>query len=135
MQNYVLLIFLWTFSCEIAHYEKSLVSVFQEFFDRINKIVILTGILGTRLLFYKIWTLSWYFLISLVLSRSATCWTTRIYRVYKQKLRNVSLVVKIKFDKTSKNLKILWRRFSAKFSFTFCIFINSSSSFKKSCLG
>ena len=33
-------------------------------FDRINKMFILTGRLGTRLSLYKVYMLSWYFLIS-----------------------------------------------------------------------
>ena len=40
--------------CEVAHYGKSLISVFQEFAASINKMLILTGRLGTRLLFYKV---------------------------------------------------------------------------------
>ena len=40
--------------CEIAHYGKSLVSVFQEFFASINKIFILAGGLRTRLSFYGV---------------------------------------------------------------------------------
>ena len=35
-----------------GHYDKSLVSVFQEFFASINKILILAGGLGAGLLFY-----------------------------------------------------------------------------------
>ena len=41
-------------SCEIAHYGKSLSFVFQEFFARIYKILILAGRLGTRLSFYEV---------------------------------------------------------------------------------
>ena len=33
------------FSCDIAHHGKSLISVFQEFFVGINKILLLAGIL------------------------------------------------------------------------------------------
>ena len=44
--------------CEIANYEKSLISVFEEFFASINKIFILEGRLDTRLLFYEVQTLS-----------------------------------------------------------------------------
>ena len=46
------------FLCEIAHYRKSLISVFQEFFASINKVFILAGRLGTRLLFYEVLGLS-----------------------------------------------------------------------------
>ena len=42
------------FSCEIAHYGKSLISLFQEFFDSFDKILILWGRLGTRLSFYEV---------------------------------------------------------------------------------
>ena len=52
-------------SCKIAHYGKSLISVFQEFFANINnKIFILAGRLSTRLFFYEVLRLSLYFLIS-----------------------------------------------------------------------
>ena len=47
-------IFETNFLCEIAHYGKNLVPVFQEFFSIINKIFILTGALGTRLSFYEV---------------------------------------------------------------------------------
>ena len=40
-------------SCEIAHYEKSLISVFQEFFASISKIFTLTRRLATRLSLYE----------------------------------------------------------------------------------
>ena len=49
---------------DIAHYGKSLISVFQQFFTIIGKIFILAGRLGTRLPFYEVYTLSWYLLIS-----------------------------------------------------------------------
>ena len=39
--------------CEIAHYGKSLISVFQEFFASINKSFILSGTLNTKLSFYE----------------------------------------------------------------------------------
>ena len=42
---------LW-FSCEIEHYGKGLISIFEEFFASIKKISILAGRLGTRLSFY-----------------------------------------------------------------------------------
>ena len=45
-------------SCEIAHYGKSLISVFQRFFASMNKILILMGKLDTRLSFYEVQTLS-----------------------------------------------------------------------------
>ena len=38
----------------IAHYGKSLISVFQGFFANINNIFILAGRLDTRLLFYEV---------------------------------------------------------------------------------
>ena len=57
--------------------------LFSRVFGSINKTFILAGRLGTRLLFYEIWTLSWYFLISLVLSCSTAREATRIYRVLK----------------------------------------------------
>ena len=50
--------------CEIAHYERSVISAFQEPFANFNKILILAGRLGTRLSFCGILRLSWYFLIS-----------------------------------------------------------------------
>ena len=40
--------------CEIAHYGKNLISVFQELFASIDKIFILAGRLGTRLSFYEV---------------------------------------------------------------------------------
>ena len=46
------------------HYGKSLISVFREFFASINKIFILAGRLGTRLLFCEVLRLFWYLLIS-----------------------------------------------------------------------
>ena len=39
------------FSCEITHYEKKLISFFQEFFASINKIFILAGRLDTTRFF------------------------------------------------------------------------------------
>ena len=53
------------FPCEIAHYGKNLISVFQEFFASINKILILAGRLSTRLLFYEVFRVLWYFLIQI----------------------------------------------------------------------
>ena len=41
-------------TCEIVHYGKSLISVFQQFFTIIDKIFILAGRLGTRLSFYGV---------------------------------------------------------------------------------
>ena len=38
----------------IAHYGKSLISVFQHFFGSIDKMFILAGRLGTRLSFYEL---------------------------------------------------------------------------------
>ena len=49
------------FSCEIAHYEKSFASVFQEWLTSIKKNLIVAGGLGTGLSLYGIETLSWYF--------------------------------------------------------------------------
>ena len=43
------------------HYEKSLISVFQEIFASFNKIFILAGIMGTRLLFYEVLRLSYIY--------------------------------------------------------------------------
>ena len=51
-------------SFEIVHYRKSLISIFQEFFFSINKILIFAGTLGARPSFYGVWTCCWYFLIS-----------------------------------------------------------------------
>ena len=42
------------FSSEITHNEKSLISVFQEFFAIINKNFIFAGRLDTRLWFYEV---------------------------------------------------------------------------------
>ena len=42
-----------SFPCEIAHYGRNLISVFQEFFAGIDKSYILAGRLGTRLSFYE----------------------------------------------------------------------------------
>ena len=58
----------------MAHYGKSLISVFQEFFTSLNKIFILAGRLGTRILFFEVLRL---------LICSATRQATRIYHVYK----------------------------------------------------
>ena len=52
--------------CEMAHYERSLISVFQEFFAGIDKIFFLAGknfhssifIRGTNLYFYEVLRLS-----------------------------------------------------------------------------
>ena len=52
------------FSCEITHYGKSLISVFQELIPGLNKIYILAGGLGTRLPLYELLALSYNFLIS-----------------------------------------------------------------------
>ena len=50
---------------QIAHYGKNLIFVvFQEFFAGINRIFILAGRRGTRLLFYEVLRLSWFFLRS-----------------------------------------------------------------------
>ena len=43
-----------SFSCEVAHEGKSLISVFQEFFTSISKFFNLVGALGTRLSFYGV---------------------------------------------------------------------------------
>ena len=51
-------------SCEIVHYGKILISVFEEVFASIKKILILPERSGTRLLLYEVYTLYWYFLIS-----------------------------------------------------------------------
>ena len=48
----------------IMHHEKSLISIFQEFCASINKTFILTTTLGTRVSFYEVLTVPWYFLIS-----------------------------------------------------------------------
>ena len=50
------------FSCEITHCEKSLISVFEDFFASIKKNLILSGSLGPTLWCYEICTLSSYFL-------------------------------------------------------------------------
>ena len=42
------------FLCEISHYKKSLISVFQKIFASINKIFILAGILSTKLSFHAV---------------------------------------------------------------------------------
>ena len=42
------------FSCEVAHYGKSLISVFEKFFASVKKILILAWRLGTRLSFYGV---------------------------------------------------------------------------------
>ena len=50
---------------QIAHYGKNLIFVvFQEFFAGINRIFILAGRRGTRLLFYEVLRLSWFLLRS-----------------------------------------------------------------------
>ena len=43
-----------SFHMKIDHYQKSLISVFQEFFASINKIFILAGRLGTSLSIYEV---------------------------------------------------------------------------------
>ena len=45
------------FSCEIAHYWKSSISIFKESFASIDEIFFLGGRLGTRLYFYEVLTL------------------------------------------------------------------------------
>ena len=66
----------------IAHYGRSLISAFQEFFASVNKTFILAGRLDTRLSFYEVQTLSRYFMI-LDLSRSTTHEATRRYHIHK----------------------------------------------------
>ena len=51
------------FSCEIAYYGKSSISIFQQFFASISKIFILGVGLGTKLYFNEVLRFSWYFLI------------------------------------------------------------------------
>ena len=65
------------------------------------------------------------FVRSYVLSRSATRQETRIYHVYKKQSLIVSLVVKGKFGKISKSLKILWNWLSTKFSFAFMLLLTT----------
>ena len=76
-------------SCETAHYGKSLIFIFQEFFVSIYKILILRGRLSTRLSFHEILRISLYlwpifpkFLRCQVLNFPTTRETTRIYHVY-----------------------------------------------------
>ena len=66
-KSYILLKYIQSFTkyfrlilvlCEIAHYGKSLISVFQRFFATINKIFILAGRLSTRLSFYEVFRLA-----------------------------------------------------------------------------
>ena len=52
------------FSCEIAHYGKSSISVFQENFTSTEKMFISRGGLSTRQQFYEVLRFSWYFLVS-----------------------------------------------------------------------
>ena len=58
-----------------------------------------------------------------------------VYIVFSTNNRASFLVVKRKFGKTSKSLKILWPWWSLKYSSAFQVFINSSSYYKKSCFG
>ena len=51
------------FSCEITHCGKSLISVFEDFFASIKKILILAGSLDPTIWFYEVCTLFSYFLI------------------------------------------------------------------------
>ena len=53
------------FSSDIAHNGKGLISVFAEFFASINKNFTLTERLATWLLLCQVYTLSWYFLVSI----------------------------------------------------------------------
>ena len=52
-------------SSDIAHNGKGLISVFAEFFASINKNFHLRGRLGTWLSLCEVYTLSWYFLVSI----------------------------------------------------------------------
>ena len=52
------------FSCWVAYYGESLISVFQGFYASIGGILIFGGGLGARLSFYGVKALSWCFLIS-----------------------------------------------------------------------
>ena len=52
------------FSCEIAHYEKSLISVFQELFFSFNNFYILAMGLGAGLSLSGVLRFYWYLLIS-----------------------------------------------------------------------
>ena len=47
----------------MLHYEKKLISIFEQFSASIDKIFILEGRLGTRLQFYEDLRFSWSFLI------------------------------------------------------------------------
>ena len=60
------------------------------------------------------------------LGRLVTHEATHIYQVYYQQSCFASFVVKRKFAKTSKSLKILWQGLYFKFVCTFYVFINSS---------
>ena len=46
--------YLRLFPCKIAHYGKTLISAFQEFFANSNKMFIFAGTLGTRQSFYEV---------------------------------------------------------------------------------
>ena len=52
------------FSCEIAHYGKSSISVFQEIFISNDKIFISGGGMSIRQKLFDVLRFSWYFLIS-----------------------------------------------------------------------
>ena len=86
--------------CKFA--KRVLLQMLNSFFTSINKIFISGGELGIRLSFYEVFGLSWYFLSRLAIRRA-----TRVYLVCKYESRIVSLVVKKKFVKTSKSLKML----------------------------
>ena len=51
-----------------GNYGKSSISIFQEFFDSIEKMSILGGRLSTKLSFYEVLKFFWYFLRSLLLT-------------------------------------------------------------------
>ena len=95
-----------TFLCEIAPYKRSSISIFQEFFANIDKILILGAGLSTRLQFYKVSRSCWYFLISLG-SKSYVVWELVRQLVYTMFITNNQH--SFHFRQTSESLKILWR--------------------------
>ena len=102
-----------------AHYGKSSISVFQKIFASINKIFISGGGLRTKHDSMMIWHFGDISLFPKILSFSAT--------------REATLICQ--FAQPSKNLKMLWTWWSAKFSFTFYVFINNFHCKKQSYFG
>ena len=112
------------FLCEIAHHGKNLIAILRDFFASIEKI--LFG-WGTGHWAVILWRLETFLTVPNFLSiRSFGNLRQVVYTMLISKKSPIlSLVVKGKFGKTSKSLKILWSWLSTEFSLPFYVFINN----------